>query len=129
MENGKYVVLVAEDEQASRFLYLEELSEEGYEVLTAENGFQALGFLEDRKVDLLITDVKMPDMHALEMIPKVREEHPDLPIIVASAFKGMEDDFTLKEFNVSAFYAKPVNMDALKIQVKYLLESKAVTAA
>jgi len=129
MENGKYVVLVAEDEQASRFLYLEELSEEGYEVLTAENGFQALGFLEDRKVNLLITDVKMPDMHALEMIPKVREEHPDLPIIVASAFKGMEDDFTLKEFNVSAFYAKPVNMDALKIQVKYLLESKAVTAA
>jgi two-component system, response regulator, stage 0 sporulation protein F len=129
MNNERFTVLVAEDEEASRFLYTEELSEEGYEVITAENGLQVLGCLEDRKVDLLVTDIKMPDMHAMEMIPKVREEHPDLPIIVASAFKGMEDDFTLKEFNVSAFFAKPVHLDALKIQIRQLLESKAVSTA
>ena len=129
MENGKFILLIAEDEAASRFLYQEELAEEGYEVLTAENGLQALGILEDRHVDLLMTDIKMPDMHAMELIPRVRVEHADLPIIVASAFKGMEDDFTLKEANVSAFFAKPVNMDALKIQVKYLLEARAVPAA
>jgi len=129
MNNGHITLLIAEDEEASRFLYQEEFTEEGYEVLTAANGLQALGILEDRHVDLLLTDVKMPDMHAVEMIPRVREDHPDLPIIVASAFKGMENDFTLKEFNVAAFFAKPVNMDALKIQVKYLLESKAVPAA
>jgi two-component system, response regulator, stage 0 sporulation protein F len=125
MEKGKYTILIAEDEAASRFLYTEELAEEGYEVLTAENGLQVLGILEDRPVDLLMTDIKMPDMHAVEMIPKVREDHPDLPIIVASAFRGMENDFTMKESNISAFFSKPVNLDALKIQVRFLLESKA----
>lgn len=129
MSNGHFTILIAEDEEASRFLYQEEFAEEGYEVLLAENGLQALGMLEDRHVDLLLTDIKMPDMHAVEMIPRVREDHPDLPIIVASAFKGMENDFAFKEFNVAAFFAKPVNMDALKIQVKYLLENKAVPAA
>src|SRR5271156_4805761 len=112
-----YTILLAEDEAASRFLYTEELTEAGYRVLTAENGLQALGILEDERVDLLMTDIKMPDMHAMEMIPLVREDHPDLPILVASAFKGMEDDFNLKGFKISGFFAKPVNMDALKSKI------------
>ena len=69
MEPRTFTILLAEDEAASRLLYFEELSEQGYRVLTAENGLQALGVLEDEKVDLLLTDIKMPDMHGLEMIP------------------------------------------------------------
>ena len=107
---NKFTILIAEDEEASRLLYEMELGEEGYRVLTASNGLQVLGALEDEKVDLLMTDIKMPDMHALEMIPLVREEHPDLPILVVSAFKGMEQDFNLKGFRISAFLSKPIQM-------------------
>jgi len=121
MEKKVWTILLAEDEASSRFLYEEELLEEGYRVLTAENGLQVLGILEDQKVDLLMTDAKMPDMHALEMIPQVRAEHPSLPIIVVSAFKGLENDFVLKEFNVSAFFAKPVDMGALKTKIREIL--------
>ncbi len=119
-----YTILLAEDEEASRFLYSEELTEAGYRVLTAANGLQALGLLEDEHVDLLMTDIKMPDMHAMEMIPLVRADHPDLPILVASAFKGMEDDFNLKGFNISGFFAKPVNMELLKNRIKIILAGK-----
>jgi|SRR5579883_2623537 len=129
MEKRPFTILLAEDEPASRFLYLEELEEVGYRVLAAENGLQVLGILEDVKVDLLMTDIKMPDMHAMEMIPRVRSEHPQLPILVASAFKGMEDDFELKGFNISEFFVKPVNMDALKRKIKEIAETFAVTAA
>ncbi len=122
MNPSDYTILVAEDEKASLFLYLEELSEEGYKVLTAENGLQVLGTLEDQKVDLLMTDVKMPDMHAFEMVPRVRAEFPDLPIIVVSAFKGLEDDFHLKGFNILAFFAKPVPMAGLKAKIRDILE-------
>jgi CheY-like chemotaxis protein len=110
MKPSDFTILVAEDEKASLFLYLEELSEEGYRVLTAENGLQVLGLLEDQKVDLLMTDVKMPDMHAFEMVPLVRAQFPNLPIIVVSAFKGLEDDFHLKGFNIADFFSKPVDM-------------------
>jgi two-component system, NtrC family, response regulator GlrR len=129
MKNETFTILVAEDEEASRLLYFEELSDEGYRVITAENGLQVLGTLEDEKVDLLMTDIKMPDMHALEMIPKVREEHPALPILVVSAFKGMEEDFTLKEFNISGFFAKPVNMEILKKKIRLILAEKLVPVA
>jgi CheY-like chemotaxis protein len=129
MSKKTYTILVAEDEAASRFLYTEELEEAGFRVLTAENGLQVLGTLEDQPVDLLVTDIKMPDMHAMEMIPLVRQEHPDLPIIVASAFKGMEDDFALKGFKISGFFSKPVNLESLKKKIREILEPKAVAAA
>jgi DNA-binding response OmpR family regulator len=113
--------VIAEDEESSRFLYFEEFSEEGYNVLTAENGLQVLGYLEDKKVDLLVTDVKMPDMHAMEMIPRIRGEFKSLPIIVVSAFKGMEEDFNLRGFGVARFFAKPVDMKALLKSVEEIL--------
>ena len=122
MKPSDFTVLVAEDEKASLFLYLEELSEEGYRVLTAENGLQVLGTLEDQHVDLLVTDVKMPDMHAFDMIPKVRADFPDLPIIVVSAFKGLEDDFHLKGFHIADFFSKPVEMALLKDKIRSILE-------
>ena len=124
MEKKPFSILWAEDEESARLLYFEELSDEGYWVFTAENGLQALGMLEDEKIDLLITDIKMPDMHAMELIPRVRAEYPQLPILVVSAFKGMEDDFALKGFNIDGFLSKPVNMDVLKMWVKNILEAK-----
>jgi CheY-like chemotaxis protein len=123
MKPSDFTLLVAEDEKASLFLYLEELSEEGYHVLTAENGLQVLGTLEDQKVDLLVTDVKMPDMNAFELVPKVRAEFPALPIIVVSAFKGMQDDFHLKGYNIRAFLSKPVPMAQLKATIRDILEN------
>jgi DNA-binding response OmpR family regulator len=122
MKPSECTILVAEDEKASLFLYLEELSDDGYTVLTAENGLQVLGTLEDKKVDLLMTDVKMPDMHAFDMIPRVRADFPDLPIIVVSAFRGLENDFHLKGFNVAAFFTKPVDMIVLKAHIRTMIE-------
>ena len=128
MANSGFTILIAEDEEASRLLYFEEFSEEGYRVLTAANGLQVLGVLEDQKVDLLITDIKMPDMHAMEMIPRVREGFPKLPIVVVSAFKGMEDDFTLKSFNISGFFTKPVDIKFLLEKIKGILETSPPAA-
>lgn len=122
MKPSEVTLLVAEDEKASLFLYLEELSEAGYRVLTAENGLQVLGTLEDQKVDMLVTDVKMPDMNAFDLVPKVRADFPKLPIIVVSAFKGMENDFHLKGYNIAAFLSKPVAMALLKETIKEVLE-------
>ncbi len=129
MEKRPFTILLAEDESASRFLYTEVLEEAGFRVIPVENGLQVLGTLEDEPVDLLLTDIKMPDMHAMEMIPLVRAEHPNLPILVASAFKGMEDDFALKGFNISGFFVKPVNMEGLKKKIGEIAVAFAATAA
>ena len=125
MKPNDFTLLVAEDEKASLFLYMEELSEAGYHVLTAENGLQVLGTLEDQKVALLVTDVKMPDMNAFELVPRVRADFPKLPIIVVSAFKGMENDINLKGYSIAAFLSKPVPMALLKETIRGILEIRS----
>jgi DNA-binding response OmpR family regulator len=66
----------------------------------------------------------MPDMHALEMIPWMRSEHPGMPILVVSAFKGMENDFNLRENHIDGFFAKPVNMELLKKKIGEILSAR-----
>jgi DNA-binding response OmpR family regulator len=119
--NEPLTVLIAEDEKASVFLYTEELIEAGYRTVTAENGYQALGMLEDEPVALLVTDIKMPDMDAFELIPRVREQFPHLPIIVVSAFKNKEEEIKALNLNISGFFTKPVDMDALKKRIAEIL--------
>ncbi len=121
MPNEPLTILIAEDEKASVFLYTEELIEAGYRTVTAENGYQALGMLEDEPVALLVTDIKMPDMDAFELIPRVREQFPHLPIIVVSAFKNKKEEINAMNLNISGFFTKPVDMDALKKKIAEIL--------
>jgi DNA-binding response OmpR family regulator len=121
MPNGPLTILITEDEKSAIFLYTEELTEAGYRVVTAENGYQALGMLEDEPIALLMTDIQMPDMDAFELIPQVREQFPDLPIIVVSAFKNKEAEMNTMNFRINGFFTKPVEMDELKKKIAELL--------
>jgi len=122
MEKNPYTILVAEDEPNSRLLYQETLTEAGYRVLSAKNGLEVLAELRDEAVDLLITDLKMPDMSALDMLPQVRKDHPRLPIIVVSAYyRDLQEDFNSKGNEVQAFFNKPVGMAQILRKVAELL--------
>ena len=125
MPDEPLTILIAEDEKASVFLYTEVLIEAGYRTVTAENGYQALGMLEDEPVALLVTDIKMPDMDAFELIPRVREQFPHLPIIVVSAFKNKEEEINAMNLNISGFFTKPVDMDELKKKIAEILAPAA----
>lgn len=122
MDKKPITILIVEDEEASRFLYQESISEVGYQVLLAKNGLEALAELRDEKVDLMLTDLKMPDMSALEMIPLARKDRPQLPIIVVSAFyRTLQDDFHARGYNVQGFFSKPVNIEGLLEKIEELV--------
>ena len=82
-------VVVADDEPGLRLLLVATLSGAGYEVLQATNGLEAVRLCEGGKVDLLLTDLVMPDHEGLETIRKMRQERPDIPVVAMSgAFDG-----------------------------------------
>jgi DNA-binding NtrC family response regulator len=121
MKISECTILVAEDDPASRQLYYDVLTREGYRVLTAVNGIQALAELKDEKVHLLVTDLKMPDMSALEMLPEIRKNQPELPVIVVSAYyRQMQEEFHNKGFEVH-FFNKPLNLNVLKAKIVEIL--------
>jgi len=111
-------ILIVDDEKNIRQLFQEELIDEGYQVTVADGGRKALESIAARPPDLAILDIRMPDITGLELMEEIRKTHPDLPIIVCTALRALQDDFTIWESRVSAFISKPVDLDDLKQKVK-----------
>ena len=122
MRNNDFTILVAEDDPSVRRIYEKALRMEGYKLILVEGGARALAELEENSVDLMITDLKMETMSALEMLPVVNQKYPALPILVVSGYyKDIQQDFIDKGFKVKAFLQKPVSMSVLKEEIRNVL--------
>ena len=114
-------ILVVDDEKNIRQLFQEELLDEGYAVTVADSGEQALEKIANKEPDLVIVDIRMPGMNGLELMEEIRKDKADLPIIVCTALRALQDDFSIWEAHVSAFLSKPVDLDELKEKVKHCI--------
>ena len=72
-------IVVADDELRIRMLYEEVLTESGYEVYSAKDGKEAWEFYQKHQPDLVILDVKMPEMHGFDALEKIRSQNPNVP--------------------------------------------------
>ncbi len=122
MNRNDFKVLIAEDDPAARRLYEKAFKQEGYEVVMVEAGGQVLAELEENKYDLLITDLKLEGMSALEALPEIRKKHSRLPIIVVSGYYvNLIEEFDKKGFDVNLFFNKPLSLADLKTAVRRVL--------
>ena len=118
MEKRKRILLV-DDEEGIQLLYREEFEEEGYEVESAMNGEEALEKFRNNPPDLVILDINMPGMNGIEVLRQMKEMHPDLPVILSSAYQEYKQDFGT--WASEEYIVKSANMDELKAAVhKYL---------
>ncbi|MEO7274997.1 MAG: response regulator, partial [Vicinamibacterales bacterium] len=83
-------VLVVDDERSMRELLAIVLKRDGYDVLLAENGRAALELLRRQRVDVLITDIRMPGMNGVDMLREAKRIDPELTSIVMTAFTSTE---------------------------------------
>jgi CheY-like chemotaxis protein len=112
-------ILVVDDEESIRFLYKEELEEEGYVVECAKNGEEALEMLSLFKPDLISLDIKMPVMDGIEALKRIREKERRLPIILCSAYGEYKQDFTT--WASDAYVVKCADLTQFKTTIKKLL--------
>jgi DNA-binding response OmpR family regulator len=118
-------ILVAEDNRLILETVAHSLSREGYDIVKASDGMDCMAKLECNNVDLLITDLYMPNLNGLEVISKMNGNNKNLiPIMVLSA-AGAEEN-VLKAFEIGAddFMVKPFSLIELNIRVRKLLELK-----
>ena len=118
-------ILVVEDEAKLREIYRETLTEEGYEVMMVDNGRKALTVATGMPLDLIITDIKMPEMHGVEFVGALRECGFDTPVIMCSAYEQMKNDFGVVSAGIADFLTKPVDIDELVSKVNAILGSPA----
>jgi len=120
-------ILVVDDEENILTLFEDELTEAGYRVSTAGTGREALDQIAEETPDLLILDIRMPDMHGLEVLAKLRETNKDLPVIMCTAIHGLKDDYTVWDAGVSGYLTKPIDLDDLVYKVQEVLEKNSST--
>ena len=121
-------ILVVDDERSMRELLAIVLGREGYEVVVAENGRQALDELERRPVDLLISDIHMPDMTGLDVLRAAKGMNPDLAGIMVTAFASTETAIEALRMGAYDYIHKPFNVDELKIVVARRARAAAAAA-
>ena len=106
-------ILVVDDEDDFRHLVKQALP--AFAVLEAEDGQQALDVVQEERLDLVITDIRMPGMDGLGLLANLRSQFPDLPVLAISGYLDAEE---LQEYDFDGFIEKPVNLEQLQILVE-----------
>jgi DNA-binding response OmpR family regulator len=112
-------ILIVEDEEALCLLYKEELSQEGYDVMTVYDAEQALEVLNRERFDLIITDIRMPGRDGVELITQILGLRKDIPIIINTAYQSYKEDFMT--WAADAYVVKSSSLQELKSKIKELL--------
>jgi len=120
---GNETILVVDDESALRMLTTEILSREGYRILQAKNGVEALTILEQENVDLVLSDVIMPIMDGNILAEKIQDTYPHVKIQLISGYTKMEDLPKGNEALYKNMLNKPVSVPVLLQHIRSLLSS------
>lgn len=114
-------ILIAEDDANIRKLMDIQLKQNGFHVIPAFDGIDALEKMAEQHVDLLVTDILMPRMDGNTLAKKARELHKDLPILMLTALESFSDKEKGFQSGTDDYMVKPVNMKELILRVKALL--------
>ncbi len=111
-------ILVVEDEKHLRALYSQELMAEGYQVIAAKDGQEALETVKKGPVDLAILDIKLQGENGLEVLRDVMEQNRGLKVIINTAYSSYRNDFT--SWSADAYIVKSSDLEELKSKVREL---------
>ena len=116
-----FKILVVEDDKNLRKLIVTCLEKASYREFETRNGEEALDLMDKEYVDLIVTDIMMPEMDGYELIKSLREANYNTPILIITAKEDIEDK--RQGFNLGAddYMVKPINIDELILRVKSLL--------
>ena len=120
MNRGR--ILVVDDDESLRRVTQVQLEQEGYTVAASANARDALGALEKAPYDLVITDLKMPGLSGADLLRRVRQEYPEILVIMVTAFATVESAVEAMKLGAYDYITKPVNADALRLTVSRALE-------
>jgi len=117
-------ILVVDDERSMRELLAIVLGREGYDVLLAENGRAAIETLEREPIDILISDIKMPDLSGVDVLRAAKQIDQDILGIMITAFASTDTAVEAMRLGACDYLSKPFDVDLLKMKVREKIENR-----
>jgi len=121
MEKGK--ILVVDDEKLLRWSLQQNLTKEGYTVVTAERGAEGLDLYIEEQPDIVLLDVHLPDISGITILENIKKENKDAIIIMVTAFGDVQTAVRTIKMGAYDFVEKPFNLDKIKILISKALET------
>jgi len=109
----KYRVLVVDDELLIRDLLYDFFMSEGWDIVVADGGQKACEYLRNQQFDLVLTDLKMPDMDGLALTGRIRNLYPHLPVIIMTGYPSLDSAVAALRSKVADYIVKPFNVTQL----------------
>ncbi len=117
-------ILIVDDEQSYRQLLSLVFEGDGHSIRVGKNGREALDLLEEDPAEIIISDVRMPDMDGIELLRNAREIMPDIGVILMTAFATVDNARDAFILGADDFIQKPFDVEELKLIVKKTLEKQ-----
>jgi len=116
-------ILLVEDDKNQRLLYEQELSDDGYEVVTASNGKEAVEKVQKQLPDIVVMDINMPKMDGIEAMGRILSANKKVPVIINTAYSNYKDSFM--SWAADAYVVKSSDLSELKAKIKGVLANRA----
>lgn len=119
-----YRVLVVDDELLIRDLLYDFFCDQGWDIVVTEGGQKAVQYLKNQDFDLVLTDLKMPDMDGLDLTGRIRALYRDLPVIIMTGYPSLDSAVEAIRKKVDDYIIKPFNVNSLFKSVKKAIDER-----
>jgi two-component system NtrC family response regulator len=119
-------ILIADDDQGLRKIIEFNLEQEGYDIITASDGKEALKLYDEHAPDLVITDIKMPELDGIELLKEIKRRDIEKLVIVITAFGAIDTAIEAMKLGAYDYITKPFNRDELKLVVRKAMELQSL---
>jgi signal transduction histidine kinase len=120
-------ILVVEDEVGSRLTLCGILEDAGYEVTGVEKGTEALEVIKDGNFNVILTDIKLPDVGGMSVLELAKEINPDVAVIIMTGYASIETAVNAVNEGAYAYFVKPINMDEMKTAIVNALRQQRLS--
>ncbi len=125
VKNDSIRILVVDDEESLREICRDALEDEGYQVLEATDGRDALKVIAASNIDLIISDLRMPEMNGFELLEKIKEKQLDIDFLIMTGFATIETAVDCMKLGAADYLPKPFKINHLLVKVSKVLRDRA----
>ncbi|MCX6139050.1 MAG: sigma-54 dependent transcriptional regulator [Ignavibacteriales bacterium] len=120
-------ILIIDDDESTRETLRMYLAEVGYSTFAAANGAEGLDLWKRESPDLIVSDVNLPDANGLEIMARMKESDPNMPVIIITAFDDMKSTIAAMQKGAYDYLEKPIDINRLKISIQRALENRLMS--
>ena len=121
MNKNTTKILIVDDEENAWVALSRLLMKEGFQVDNVANGYDALNFLRQQSVHVIVTDINMPEMDGIAFMRELSKSHPSVNVIMLTAYGGVESYLEAMSLGAFEYINKPVKIDELKLILKKIM--------